>query len=172
MQILENTFGRSIIPDDEQERLENLKKYKILYTRSEPVFDQLAAAAATLFNVPIAMINFVDKDLVWTKSGQGTEFGSQVGRGTSLCALAILKDDITVFENTLTEPFLLSNPLVAAESGLRFYAAAPITTTEGFNIGVVCIVDHKPRKFTEEDQKKLEWISGRVEEEILKRMSS
>jgi GAF domain-containing protein len=166
---LENTFGRSIIPDDEQERLENLKKYKILYTRSEPIFDQLAAAAATILDVPIAMINFVDKDLVWTKSSQGGDFGLQVPRGTSLCSLAILKADITVFENTLTEPFLLSNPLVAGESGLRFYAAAPIITAEGFNIGVVCIVDKKPRMFSDADQKKLEDIASRVGEEINKR---
>lgn len=169
---LENTFGRSIIPDDEQERLENLKKYKILYTRSEPIFDQLAAVAATMLNVPIAMINFVDKDMVWTKSSQGGDFGTQVERGTSLCSLAILKDDITVFENTLKEPFLLSNPLIAGESGLRFYAAAPIITAEGFNIGVVCIVDKNPRKFNEEDQKKLELIACKVVQEINKRLTS
>ena len=167
---MENTFGRNIIPQDEEERLENLKKYKILYTKSEPIFDQLAAVAATMLKVPMAMINFVDKDHVWTKADQLGDSGHEVERGTSLCSLAILKGEVTVFEDALAEPCLMSNPLVAGEFGLRFYAAVPITTVEGFNIGAVCIVDKKTRTFSAEDRKKLEWVAKMVQVEIDKRI--
>lgn len=167
--ILENTFGRNIIPQNEEERLENLKKYKILYTKSEPIFDQLAAVAATMLKVPLAMINFVDKDHVWTKANQRGDSGDEVERGTSLCSLAILKGEVTVFENALLEPCLMSNPLVVGEFGLRFYAAVPITTSEGFNIGAVCIVDKKVRSFTPRDREKLEWIAQLIQIEIEKR---
>ena len=167
--ILENTFGRNIIPQNEEERLENLKKYKILYTKSEPIFDQLAAVAATMLKVPLAMINFVDKDHVWTKANQRGDSGDEVERGTSLCSLAILKGEVTVFENALVEPCLMSNPLVVGEFGLRFYAAVPITTSEGFNIGAVCIVDKKVRSFTPKDREKLEWIAQLIQIEIEKR---
>ncbi len=168
---MENTFGRNIIPQNEEERLENLQKYKILYTKSEAVFDQLAAVAATMLNVPLAMINFVDKDSVWTKSNQEGETGYELERGTSLCSLAILKDQITVFEDTLLEPCLMTNPMVADELGLRFYAAVPLTTKDGFNIGVVCILDKTTRAFTAEDQEKLEWIARMIEQEIEKRVA-
>jgi GAF domain-containing protein len=168
---LENTFGKNIIPENETERLENLDKYKIIYSQSEPVFNELAALAATLHGVPLAMINFVAKDLVWTKAYQGGEGGGQTERGSSLCSLAILKESVTVFEDTLIEPILMSNPMVAGEFGLRFYAAAPITTKDGFNIGAVCILDKKSRKFTEEDQEKLLGIARMVEIEIEKRVS-
>lgn len=166
---MENTFGKNIIPQNEKERLENLKKYKILYTGTDSVFDQIAALAATTFGVPIAMINFVDKDIVWTKCNQKGEGGARLERGTSLCSLAILNDELTVFEDTLREPYLISNPLVAGESGLRFYAAAPIATPEGFNIGVLCILDKKARKFTREDQLQLEQIAVMIVKEIEKR---
>ena len=167
---MENTFGRNIIPQNEEARLENLKKYKILYTKSEAIFDQLAAVTATMLKVPLAMINFVDKDHVWTKADQQGDFGSEVERGTSLCSLAILRDELTVFEDALAEPCLMSNPLVVGEFGLRFYAAVPITTSEGFNIGAVCIVDKKVRKFTPEDRKKLEWVAQLIHLEIEKRV--
>lgn len=167
---MENTFGRNIIPDNEEERLENLEKYKILYTKSEPVFDQLAAVAATMLDMPLAMINFVDKDSVWTKSNQAGEIGNELERGTSLCSLAILKDQVTIFEDTLLEPFLLSNPIVAGESGIRFYAAVPITTAEGFNIGVVCVLDRVSRTFTPGDKEKLEQVARMIETEIEKRL--
>lgn len=166
---MENTFGINIIPQNEQERLENLEKYQILYTKSEPVFDQLAAVAATMLGVPLAMINFVDKDQVWTKANQKGEAGDEVERGTSLCSLAILKDELTVFENTLKEPCLFSNPLVVGEFGMRFYAAAPLATPEGFNIGAICIVAKEPRVFTDDDKRKLEWVARMVEVEIKKR---
>lgn len=166
---MENTFGKDIIPQNEQERLDNLKKYKILYTQSEPIFDQLAAMAATMLNMPLAMINFVDKDKVWTKSNQEGEAGNDIERGTSLCSLAILKDEITIFEDTLSEPCLISNPIIAGESGFRFYAAVPIATAEGFNIGVVCVLDKKPRTFSADDRKKLEWVARMIEVEIQKR---
>ncbi|WP_158798316.1 GAF domain-containing protein [Pedobacter sp. L105] len=168
---MENTFGRNIIPQDEEARLKNLKEYKILYTKSEPIFDQLAAVAATMFKVPLAMINFVDKDLVWTKANQEGENGGEVERGSSLCSLAILKDSVTVFENILTEPFLLTNPMVAGEYGLRFYAGAPITTAEGFNIGVVCVADTVARQFTSEDQLNLESLAKLIQQEIQKRIN-
>lgn len=167
---MENTFGRNLIPDNEEERLENLKKYKILYSESESIFDQLVALAAATFHVPMAMINFVDKDRVWTKANEKGDNGGEVERGTSLCSLAILKDCVTVFENTLQEPVLMSNPMVAGEFGLRFYAAVPITTASGFNIGVICILDKEPRKFSAEDQQKLELFAGLVEVEIEKRI--
>jgi GAF domain-containing protein len=168
---LENTFGKNIIPSNEDGRLSNLEKYKIIYSQPETVFNELAALAATLHQVPIAMINFIDKDQVWTKADQAGKDGAQVERGSSLCSLAILKESVTVFEDTLKEPVLISNPMVAGEFGLRFYAAAPITTKDGFNIGVVCILDKESRKFTKEDQEKLAGIARMVEVEIEKRIS-
>ena len=168
---MENTFGKNIIPSNEDGRLRNLEKYKIIYSQPETVFNELAALAATLNRVPIAMINFIDKDQVWTKADQAGKDGARVERGSSLCALAILKESVTVFEDTLKEPVLMSNPMVAGEFGLRFYAAAPITTKDGFNIGVVCILDKESRKFTKKDQEKLASIARMVEVEIEKRIS-
>ena len=167
---MENKLGMNLIPLNEEERLENLKKYNILYTQSEPVFDQIAAGVATAFDMPIALINFVDKDNVWTKADQEAKGGGKWERGSSLCSLAILKDSVTVIEDTLTEPMLLSNPWMAAEHGLRFYAAAPIKTSENFNLGVVCIMDKVARKFTPEDQDKLESIARLITLEIEKRV--
>lgn len=166
---METNIGSILIPTDEDARLENLKKYKILYTKTEPIFDQLAALTATMMNTPIAMINFVDRDKVWTKADQNGQIG-EVDREVSLCSLAILNGSVTVFEDLIQNPCLISNPLIAGESGLRFYAAAAITTNEGFRVGAVCIVDKKPRVFKEEDRKKLELIAVMVRREMNKRV--
>ncbi|PTT01746.1 serine/threonine protein kinase [Pedobacter sp. HMWF019] len=166
---MENIFNTAILPPNEEQRLENLKKYKIFGTQSEVIFNQLAAVTATLLKVPVAMINFVDKDNVWTKADQKGESGKITARSMSLCSLAILNDHITVFEDAVKDPFLMVNPWLAGHLDLRFYAAAPITTSEGFNIGAVCIVDKTKRTFNSREQKKLEWIAAVVRAELEKR---
>eukprot|EP01133_Synstelium_polycarpum_P004853 gene4853-5642_t len=124
---LKNIFEGNVIQLNEVDRLENLKNYKIWRTRSEPVFDQLAGIAAALLDVPVAMINFIDRYSIRLEQ-------------SSLCSIAIVKGYAASFEKSVADPALISDPLVAGEYGWRFYAATDITTTEGLRIGTICII--------------------------------
>jgi GAF domain-containing protein len=152
---MKNTFGKSIIPDNEEERLAALDSYEILNTLPEGFFNNLAHIVARTFETPIALISLVDREQVFFKANVGMQGTTHVDRGISLCSLAILDKDLTVFPDATEEPCLISNPLVAGEFGLRFYAGAPITTPDGFNIGTVCVVDKKPRIFSDLEQELL-----------------
>ncbi|WP_210463883.1 GAF domain-containing protein [Rufibacter roseolus] len=165
---MENTFGIPLIPDNEEERLAKLRSLHLLDThREEGTFKHIAAMAARVFKVPIALVNLVDREYVHAKGSSGMpEPLSSVPRGTSLCSLAVLRSDTTVFENALAEPCLLANPLVTGGLGLRFYAAAPLTTMDGFNIGALCLVDREPREFSEDDRRALESLASVVMESI------
>ncbi|GAB3197728.1 GAF domain-containing protein [Pontibacter aydingkolensis] len=164
-----NSFGMPIIPDNEEERLAKLRSLNLLDTYEENgTFKHIAAIASRMFNVPIALVNLVDRDFVVTKAQAGMDGITKVERGISLCSLSILRSEVTVFENAREEPCLLANPMVTGEFGLQFYAAAPLTTKDGFNIGAVCIVDKASRKFPESDQKMLESLAAVVMEEIEK----
>jgi GAF domain-containing protein len=152
---MKNTFGKPIIPNNEQERLAALRYYLTISNLPERFFHNLAYIIAQTFNTPIALISLVEEDKVIFKGSSGMEETKEAPRGISLCSLAVLSDEPTIFEDALKEPCLLRNPLVAGKFGLRFYAGAPITTPEGFHIGTVCIVDKKPRSFSQEDTKLL-----------------
>lgn len=163
---MENTFGIPIIPENEEARLEKLKEYNILDTKSEGPFNNVASIAAHMFKTPMAFVSFVDKDRVWFKANVGLPGVTDTPRGVSLCSLAVLEDQVTVFNNAAEEPCLLANPLVAGEFGLRFYAAAPLKTPDGYNIGAVCIVDKEPREFSPADQRVLEHLASIVMDEL------
>lgn len=166
---MDNTFGIPIIPDNEDERLNDLHGLKHFETyQEEGPFKHIASMAARMFNVPIALVNFVDNAHVFTKSGVGLSSYNPVPRGTSLCSLAILKSGVTVFENALNEPCLLSNPMVTDEFGLRFYAAAPLVSNKGHHVGALCLVDKSPRTFSELDQKILANLASILMEEVEK----
>ncbi|MHA6248685.1 GAF domain-containing protein [Pontibacter sp. CAU 1760] len=167
---MKNTFvGINLIPDNEEERLQKLREYEILDTPQEGAFNHVAAMATHMFNVPIALISLVDAERVWFKANVGMEGVKSVPRGESLCSLAVLNDDLTVFENALAEPCLLANPLVTGGFGLRFYAGAPLKTKDGLNIGTFCLVDKEPREFSESDQKTLQHLANIVMDEIEER---
>lgn len=164
--MIHNTFGIPIIPVNDSERVKKLHEYQILDTHSEGSFKHVASMAAHIFKVPIALVSFVDKERVWFKANVGMEGVTEVDRGVSFCSLSVLSSDLTIFNDALKEPCLLTNPLVAGNFGLRFYAAAPLKTPDGYNIGSVCIVDKKPREFNYADQSMLEHLAEVVMTEL------
>ncbi|RZJ64706.1 MAG: GAF domain-containing sensor histidine kinase [Flavobacterium sp.] len=133
-----------LIPDNDAERLEKLREYKIVSTHSEDNFDKIAYLAKQIFNTPNAFISFVDENSVFFKSNLSSLPTNQVPREESLCSYCILKNDVTVYSDTHTHEELMHIPLVVAEGGIRFYAGAPLRTPEGFNMGSICVVDSKP----------------------------
>jgi diguanylate cyclase (GGDEF)-like protein len=136
---------------DEPARLEELRSYRILDTPAEGAFDDITRLASRYFDVPIAIVSLVDKDRVWFKSATGLGEVRQIGRGPGLCASAIMQDECYIARDLLQDPNSNKNPLVTKEGGFRFYAAAPLKTGSGHNIGTFCVIDLKPRPFSNSD---------------------
>jgi signal transduction histidine kinase/GAF domain-containing protein len=170
--MIENTFGINILPENETARLEALQRYRITDTPSEDSFDGIARLATQIFNVPISLLSLVDAESVFFKANIGMGKAKEANRGKSLCALAVLDHEVTVFEDALKEPCLMANPNVIGDFGLRFYAGAPLITHDGFLIGTLCIIDQKTRDFSQSDRKILEGLAATAMEQIELRRSS
>ena len=59
------------MPENDAERLEVLKRYRISDTPSEDSFDGIAKLATQIFNVPIVLLSLVDADSVFFKANVG-----------------------------------------------------------------------------------------------------
>lgn len=169
---MENTFGMNIIPKNDTQRIEALKRYKILDTPPENAFDTVARLATQIFKVPISLVSLVDAEQVYFKANIGMGKAKSASRGVSLCSLAVMQSEVTVFENASEERCLLSNPNVAGDFGLKFYAGAPLTTHDDFLIGTLCIIDKTPRPFTASDREILQSLAKIVMDEIELRLSA
>jgi serine/threonine protein kinase len=161
----------SIIPDDETARMATVHQYRILDTPPDGAFDRITALAARLFNVPIAIVSIVDHDRIWFKSHHGIT-AEEIPRDPGLCASAILQGEVWVVENAPEDPRTLSNPLVAGDFGLGFYAGAPLKTREGYNLGTMCILDTVPRTMSAADTATLQDLAGLVTSELELRLES
>lgn len=162
----------SIIPHDDEDRLNKLYQYEILDTPAEDDFDRIARLAAEIFDTPSAFISLVDKDRVFFKSNISTLESNEVLRKDSLCSLTILENQLTVFNDTHQIPDLLESPYVSCQGGIRFYAGAPLKTPEGYPLGTICVVDAVPRQVNEKQLKMLETLSFIVVEQLEKRLAA
>jgi signal transduction histidine kinase len=158
-----------LIPFNDSERLNKLKRFEILDTPEEEVFDKIARLAAEIFDTPSGFVTFVDKDRVFFKANISPLRSNQVPRAQSFCSIAILQEEITVINDTFQNPAFLDNPFVSAEGGIRFYAGAPLRSSDGYRLGTVCAIDSKPHEVTEKQIRMLGALSSMVMEELEQR---
>jgi len=106
-------------------RLRALARYAILDTPADPAFDELADMARTLAGTSAAAIGFLDEDRVWLKARVGLDAAE----------LPPAWADVT--------------PVVLGGRSFRFVAGAPISTSDGYHLGDLLVLDEAPRELGE-----------------------
>ncbi len=151
----------------EQARLAAVRRYRLVDQPIEDAYDRIAFVAGAIFDTPIATVSLVEQDRVWLAACQGLPSGvREVGKEPGLCASVIARDDTYVINNAAVDPRTLEHPLVRGELGLRFYAAAPIRTHDGYRLGTVNVIDNRPREATPRQLKALEHLATMVSDEL------
>ena len=152
-------------PVQEAERLESLHSLNLLESVAEDRFDRVTKLAAEFFKVPIAYLAFIDSDRQWYKSAVGM-CPSGTSRNVSLCQYTIHRKEPVVIPDTRDHLLARTHPMVVDEPYLRFYAGVPLSGPRGQKIGTFCLVDTKPRKFSDDDLERLLTFADIVQREI------
>ena len=173
--LLVDEMSPAPIPDDETERLAALAELQLLDTEAEPVFDRIIAKLARVFEMPIALISLVDRNRLFFKSHTGLPEdlaeSRQISRDISVCGHVVSNNEVTVIEDLARDRRFANNPLIR-ERGLRFYAGAPLRAPNGQPIGSLCLLDVKPREFSNRDRRHLQEYASEVMEEVGRRYSA
>lgn len=148
-------------PVNEEFRLQDLYSYDLLDTASESDFDDLVELARQVCQCPISLISLLDRDRQWFKARSGWEVQS-TPRDVAFCSHAILQDDVMVVEDSFKDDRFFDNPLATGPMNIRFYAGAPIISPTGHKLGTICIIDHKPKTLTAEEERALQLLSNQV----------
>ena len=149
------------LPLHEKERLKALHRYEILDTVPEKSFDDVTLLASNICDTPMSVISFVDENRQWFKSKVGMA-ESETPRDTSFCAYGILQPDGFVVEDAEADERFASNPMVTGHSKARSYAGAPLITSDGHALGMLCVYDQIPRKWSPKEIEALGALSRQV----------
>jgi diguanylate cyclase (GGDEF)-like protein/PAS domain S-box-containing protein len=141
------------VPDEEKDRLASLQAYQILDTAPDKRFDALTQLAAKIFDVPIALVSLIDEDRQWFKSSVGCiPAGSETPKNIAFCTHAISSPERRlIVEDATKDSRFRFNPAVSGPLGIRFYAGIAVLGDEGHALGTLCILDTRPRAFSDAD---------------------
>lgn len=132
------------LPENEDARLEALRSYAVMDSASEEAFDDVVRLASLICDVPIALITLIDERRQWFKARVGLP-APETPRKHAFCAHAILEDETLIVPDAMADRRFRDNPLVLDDPNIRFYAGAPLRTSEGHGLGTLCVIDSSPR---------------------------
>lgn len=146
---------------DSPKRLEALEEFKIMDTGVEQDFNEIVELASKICNKPISLISLVDSQRQWFKARVGLDV-TETPVSIAFCKYAIEKNNVFIVEDATKDDRFSSNPLVTGSPDIRFYAGTPLQTSEGYNIGTLCVLDNKPGELNDEQLEALKILGKQV----------
>ena len=162
--------GAYATPDaGERARLAALHDTALLDSPSEEAFDRLTRLATRLLHVPVALVSLVDADRQFFKSCIGLPEPWASARETplshSFCQHAVQRASPLVIEDAREHPLVRDN-LAIPDLGVVAYAGIPLATGDGLVLGSFCVIDHVPRRWTDDELATLHDLAAAAVTEI------
>jgi GAF domain-containing protein len=143
------------------DRLDALRSSGLLDAPRSDRLDALTKDAASQLGTPMAFMSLVDEKRVFFASATGLpEATVDVRENTteaSYCPFVAVLDDVLVVNDARTDPLVRAHPATVSD-GVRAYLGVPLRRS-GYCIGSFCVVDQRPRDWSEEDLATLQTIA-------------
>ena len=155
-----------LMAKDEAARLAALHRYDILDSDPDKTYDTITRLATRLLDSPIALVTLVDADRVWFKSKVGWD-ETEVPRDVAFCSTTNPSTgNPWTIPDAEADPRTRHNPLVTDGPAVRSYAGAPLITTDGHELGALCVFDKQTRDYTPEQLEALADLADLVMHEM------
>jgi EAL domain-containing protein (putative c-di-GMP-specific phosphodiesterase class I)/GGDEF domain-containing protein len=147
----------------EDARLDALYQLKLLDTSPSESFDRITRMASQIFGLPVAAVSLTDRDRQWFKSRVGVDHWS-IPRDKAPCAHIAESTETLVIEDFLKDSCYADS--VLGRAGTRFYAGAPLVTSDGYGLGALCVLGTEPREATASEMAALVDLAAMVMSQI------
>ncbi|MGB9986336.1 GAF domain-containing protein [Salarchaeum japonicum] len=147
------------VPVGESDRLDALERYDFSTPSLTTHLDALAVAVRESLDADVGFVGVLDADTERFLGVDGADF-TDISRADAICAHGLLADDPVCIPDLSSDVRFPTNPLDGFDPAA--YAGAPLTTTDGHRLGMVCVLDGEPREFDADDERALTWFADQV----------
>jgi GAF domain-containing protein len=143
---------RAVLADES--RLEALRRTGLVDAPIDPALERLTKLAAKSLHAPVALVTLVERRRQVFAACVGLEEPWSSDRETGLlhsfCQHVVVSVEPLVVTDA-REHRLVRENLAIRDLNVISYAGVPLTTDDGHTIGSLCVIDHKPRRWTPGD---------------------
>ncbi|WP_433374038.1 ATP-binding protein [Actinoplanes sp. CA-142083] len=158
----------------DSQRLSVLRATGLLDEGPVPSLDRLTSLAARVVGAPAALVSLVDADRQRFPSACGLTGELDETRETPLshsyCRYVVEDDAPLIVADARLDERLRDNPAIAEYQAIA-YAGFPLRSADGHVLGSFCVVDDKPRDWTEDEIATLSDLAAAAEAEIALRLA-
>jgi two-component system sensor histidine kinase/response regulator len=136
--------GKVTPADDGSRHQALLREYGVPDAGPDEALDRLVTVSAAQLGTPYAALSFLHGEWERLVAAHGLA-PAELPAEQSPAAHVLATGELLVVPDCASDPRFAGHPLVTAPSGVRFYAAAPVTAAGGGPIGVLAVADCEAR---------------------------
>jgi two-component system sensor histidine kinase VicK len=144
---MNGTLQKSEAIRSEALRLETLERYRVLDATPNAALEDLAELAARICGTRAAAISFAAANRIVLHGRFGIS-ETELPLNSLPPEPAFRAHDVSEIADTRTHPLFSPGGILISGTTFRFYAAAPLITQSGINIGALVVLDTASRRLT------------------------
>lgn len=149
------------IPDNEFERLIALTETDLDYSSLQDELSDFVSLAAHVAGSAVSLINLIDSYTQWSVADHGIDL-DQMPREDSVCQYTIMDEVPNEVTDLSSDERFKNKDYVIGKPQLNYYYGVPLRTSNGANIGALCVMDRKKKVISPEKEKLLKMIAKQI----------
>ena len=143
------SFQPAQIPNNDNKRVEAVHRADVIEEIDSKLYEIFCFLAKEITGCPVSWTGVIDseKQVMLARDGFPDDVPNEMPRNQTLCQFALERKQPLIINNMVKDTRFRYHPAVT-DFGVRFYAAFPIVTSDGYTLGTLCVSDNKVRKLT------------------------
>lgn len=140
-------FKPAPVFSNEHERLKALDRTGAMYVEQDQLYDVYCYLAKEITGCPVSWTGLIDSKNQFCLASDGfpEDVKKKIPREQTFCQYALNKTQPIIIENMNKDERFKNHPLVK-EGIVKFYAAFPVVTQDGYTLGTLCVSDNEEKK--------------------------
>lgn len=143
------------LPPNEDERLRLLRNLESMDTGAQEMFTLITQAVALICDAPLALISLGDEYRPWFEP----ETSPDPQRDEPFYPTAIQHDGVLLIPDVQADERYANDTKLNAEPPVRFYAGTPLKLTPTIRLGILSVIDYRPRMLDDKQLQLLELMA-------------